>query len=148
MQRLKSSFSAPCPVPAGCLYKLEVRAWRQASQGWEHRVLEMAAMVGLKACGERGCGWGWMSPVAVVRLQLSSSLLSCSVHAVPSPRLYLLWRLLRALLAFARRDHCFFTSGGVLWGGNWKNTGESGHLLPCCHPPGSSQGACLLWKML
>lgn len=50
-------------------------------------------------------------------LQLSSSLLSRSVHAVSSPRLYLLWRLVRAVLAFARRDHWFFTSGGVVWGG-------------------------------
>lgn len=57
-----------------------------------------------------------MSPFALARLQLSSSLLSCSVHAVPSPHLYLLWRLLRALPAFARRQHWFFTSGGVVWG--------------------------------
>lgn len=79
------------------------------SEGWEHGVVGMAAVVGRRTWGERG-------PFALARLQLSSSLLSCSVHAVPSPHLYLLWRLPRALPAFARRQHWFFTSGGVVWG--------------------------------
>lgn len=63
-------------------------------EGSEHRLVGMAAVVGRRTCGERGCGWGWMSPFALARLHLSSSLLSCSVCAVPSPRLYLLsWHL-------------------------------------------------------
>lgn len=86
-------------------------------EGWEQGVMGMAAVVGWRTCGERGCRWGWMSPFALVRLRLNSSLLSCSVHTIPSPCLYLLWKLLRALLAFARRDHWFFTSEGVVCGG-------------------------------
>ena len=84
------------------------------SESWEHGVEGMAAVVGQRTCRERVCAWGWMNPFALARLQLSGSLLCCSVRAVPSPHFYLLWRLLKALLAFARRDHRFFTSGGVV----------------------------------
>lgn len=71
---------------------------------------------GQRTCGERGCGLGWMSPFALWRLQLSSSPLSRSVQTVPSPRLYLLGGLLRALLAFASGHHWFFTSVEVVLG--------------------------------
>lgn len=99
-------------------------------EGWEQAVMGMAAVVGWRTCGERGCRWGWMSPFALVRLRLNSSLLSCSVHTIPSPCLHLLWKLLRALLAFAGE----ITGSSLLKGwfveGKWKSTGESGHVLP------------------